>query len=412
MKKVKTETAIEVRNVFKTFKIPLDGGRNIKQRIVQIFKKNKGYREFSPLNGISFTINKGEFFGIVGRNGSGKSTLLKTMAGIYSADKGSIKVNGKLVPFIELGVGFNGELTGRENVYLNGALLGFSRDEIANMYDEIVEFAELHDFMEEQLKNYSSGMQVRLAFSIAIQAKGDILLLDEVLAVGDSAFQQKCYDYFGKLKRSGRTVVLVTHNMTAVEQYCSKALLLENGKVLAIGTNIQIAEKYREIFIPDAAKANATDNAKKVHRTQGGLKIEAVDIVQGDVSTTVLRAFEPFTIRVTFRSDKKIGPGACGVNIVNSRNVLVLATGTGGRYDDELSIKEGLSSIEFIVKQNIFTEDNYSINLAFARGDKNSSQELIYQETEVIKFSIRGVVSRPHSLVHPEVDVAIYKGKT
>lgn len=411
MKKIKTESAIEVRGVFKTFKIPLDSGRNIKQRIVHLFKKNKGYRYFSPLNGISFTINKGEFFGIVGRNGSGKSTLLKTMAGIYSADKGSIKVNGKLVPFIELGVGFNGELTGRENVYLNGALLGFSRDEIANMYDEIVEFAELHDFMEEQLKNYSSGMQVRLAFSIAIQAKGDILLLDEVLAVGDSAFQQKCYDYFGKLKRSGRTVVLVTHNMTAVEQYCSKALLLENGKVLAMGTNIQIAEKYREIFIPDAAKINATNNLKKTHSAQRGIKIDSIDIVQENNSTTVVRAFKPFSIRISFKSEENVGPSACGINVVNSRNILVLATGVGAQHDTkELSIKKGLNGIEFIIKQNVFTEDNYSINLALARGDKNSSQELIYQETEVVNFSIRGVVNRPHSLVHPEVDVIVRKG--
>lgn len=239
-----SDIAIRVRDLHKTFRIPLEGGNNLKQRIVNFSKRKKGYREFSPLNGISFEIKKGEFFGIVGRNGSGKSTLLKTIAGIYEADKGHVTVNGKLVPFIELGVGFNPELTGRENVYLNGALLGFSREEMTAMYDEIVDFAELHDFMDEKLKNYSSGMQVRLAFSIAIRAEGDILLLDEVLAVGDSAFQEKCYDYFDKIKRQKKTIILVTHSMSIVNNYCTKALYLKDGKVDLIGSPEEVANRY------------------------------------------------------------------------------------------------------------------------------------------------------------------------
>ena len=176
-------------NVVKSFRVPLEGSSGLKQKLINGLKGIRGYRDFTPLNNISFEVNEGDFFGIVGKNGSGKSTLLKTIAGIYMPNKGLIEVHGTLVPFIELGVGFNPELTGRENVYLNGALLGFSRKEISNLYNEIVDFAELSEFMEERLKNYSSGMQVRLAFSIAIKARGDILLLDEVLAVGDSAFQ-------------------------------------------------------------------------------------------------------------------------------------------------------------------------------------------------------------------------------
>lgn len=253
--------AIRVRNLHKTFRIPLEGGNNLKQRIVNFARHKKGYREFSPLNGVNFEVKKGEFFGIVGRNGSGKSTLLKTIAGIYGADKGSVEIDGKLVPFIELGVGFNQDLTGRENVFLNGALLGFSREEMAAMYDDIVEFAELDDFMDERLKNYSSGMQVRLAFSIAIRAKGDILLLDEVLAVGDSAFQEKCYDYFDKAKRQNKTIILVTHSMSTVKNYCTRALYLKDGEVKLIGTPEEVANKYEIENFDTGRKTKKTDSS-------------------------------------------------------------------------------------------------------------------------------------------------------
>lgn len=246
MAEQKTTIIVKVSNVKKTFRIPLEGSTGLKQRLINNFKGRKGYREFTPLNDISFEVKQGEFFGIVGKNGSGKSTLLKTLAGIYAPVAGSVEVKGSLVPFIELGVGFNPELTGKENIYLNGALLGFSRKEINSMYDEIVNFAELADFMEERLKNYSSGMQVRLAFSIAIQAKGDILLLDEVLAVGDAAFQQKCFDYFEELKRDKRTIILVTHDMGAVKRFCDRAMMLADGKIEKIGTPEEVADLYTE----------------------------------------------------------------------------------------------------------------------------------------------------------------------
>lgn len=239
-----SKAIVEISKLTKSFKIPLEASSGIKQQLINILKGRKGYRVFTPLKDISFTINEGDFFGIVGRNGSGKSTLLKTIAGIYTPNSGNIKVHGSLVPFIELGVGFNPELTGRENIFLNGALLGFSHEEMESMYSAIVEFAELEDFMEERLKNYSSGMQVRLAFSIAIRAHADILLLDEVLAVGDEAFQKKCYSYFDKLKREKRTVILVTHDMAAVERFCTKAAFIEDGHVKMIGKPYRIAAAY------------------------------------------------------------------------------------------------------------------------------------------------------------------------
>ena len=239
-----SKAIVEISKLTKSFKIPLEASSGVKQQLINILKGRKGYRVFTPLKDISFTINEGDFFGIVGRNGSGKSTLLKTIAGIYTPNSGNVKVHGSLVPFIELGVGFNPELTGRENIFLNGALLGFSHEEMESMYSAIVEFAELEDFMEERLKNYSSGMQVRLAFSIAIRAHADILLLDEVLAVGDEAFQKKCYSYFDKLKREKRTVILVTHDMAAVERFCTKAVFIEDGHVKMIGKPYRIAAAY------------------------------------------------------------------------------------------------------------------------------------------------------------------------
>ncbi|MDT2820793.1 ABC transporter ATP-binding protein [Enterococcus devriesei] len=241
---MKNEIAVKVEHVRKTFRLPTESTTSLKRTMVNFFKGIKGYREQEVLKDISFEVNKGDFFGVVGRNGSGKSTLLKIISQIYVPEQGTVEINGKLVSFIELGVGFNPELTGKENVYLNGAMLGFSENEIANMYDDIVEFAELKDFMNQKLKNYSSGMQVRLAFSVAIQAQSDILVLDEVLAVGDEAFQRKCNDYFMQARADKKTIILVTHSMEAVRKYCNKALMIDKGEVKVLGTPDEVANQY------------------------------------------------------------------------------------------------------------------------------------------------------------------------
>jgi len=237
------ELAIKIDGVGKTFKLPHEKQSSLKGTLINFYRRKKGYETQRALNEISFEVKKGEFFGIVGRNGSGKSTLLKILAGIYEPTRGTIEIRGKLTPFIELGVGFNPELTGRENVFLNGALLGFSRKEVKKLYKPIVAFAELGRFMDQKLKNYSSGMQVRLAFSIAIQANTDILVLDEVLAVGDAAFQQKCFDYFERLKKDKKTIVIVTHDMSAVKRFCDRAVLIDQGDLKLIGSPDEVARK-------------------------------------------------------------------------------------------------------------------------------------------------------------------------
>jgi ABC-2 type transport system ATP-binding protein len=239
------KTVVKVDQLYKSFKLPTEKASSIKQAFVNWAKGVRGYKEQEVLKGISFTVEKGDFFGIVGRNGSGKSTLLKLLSQIYVPDSGDITINGSLVSFIELGVGFNSELTGHDNVYLNGALLGFSSAEVDAMYDDIVDFAELHDFMNQKLKNYSSGMQVRLAFSCAIRAKSDILILDEVLAVGDEAFQRKCNDYFDAIsKDQNQTVLLVTHDMESVKRYCNKAVLIKDGIITVSGAPRDVADQY------------------------------------------------------------------------------------------------------------------------------------------------------------------------
>lgn len=264
------DIAIKVDDVSKTFRLPHEKNNSVKGAILNFYRRRKTYEKQRALDGVSFEVKKGEFFGIVGRNGSGKSTLLKMLAGIYSPSHGAIQVNGKLTPFIELGVGFNPELTGRENVFLNGALLGFSRKEMRTRYKKIVEFAELERFMDQKLKNYSSGMQVRLAFSIAIQAKSEILILDEVLAVGDEAFQKKCIDIFESYKSRKQTVVLVTHDMSTVKRFCTRAMLLHDGNVITEGDPSKVANAYTELntraIDKDIAKQDALRMSKHTAR--------------------------------------------------------------------------------------------------------------------------------------------------
>ncbi|HEV3001479.1 MAG TPA: ABC transporter ATP-binding protein [Solirubrobacteraceae bacterium] len=244
--------AVEVSGISKTFTIPRERVHTFKERALHPLRR-AGHDELRALQDVSFQVEPGEFFGIVGRNGSGKSTLLKCLAGIYKTDYGRIYVNGRLSTFIELGVGFNMDLAARDNVLLNATMLGVSQREARRRFDQILEFAELEEFVDLKLKNYSSGMLVRLAFAVMIQVDADILLIDEVLAVGDAAFQQKCYDEFARIRRQGTTVLLVTHDMASVKRFCDRAMLLEHGRVVEIGDPDRVGNRYLELnFDPDA----------------------------------------------------------------------------------------------------------------------------------------------------------------
>jgi ABC-type polysaccharide/polyol phosphate transport system ATPase subunit len=260
LSEVSTHAAIEVQDVWKSFSIPHQNRTSIKEHFLHPLTRTT-YETQHALRGVSLAVAQGEFFGIVGGNGSGKSTLLKVVAQIYRHDQGNVLVNGRLSPFIELGVGFNPELTARDNVQINAALLGLSRSETRDRFDEIIAFSELGRFVDQKLKNFSSGMQVRLAYSIAIQVDFDILLLDEVLAVGDEHFQAKCFTTFERFRAEGKTVVLVTHDLSSVNRFCDRVLWIDQGEARMTGPAADVTAAYRRHALEDPANPIALDDA-------------------------------------------------------------------------------------------------------------------------------------------------------
>ncbi len=394
------QIAVKVDHVSKYFKLPTEATNSLRTALVNRFKGIKGYKEQHVLKDISFEVEKGDFFGILGRNGSGKSTLLKIISEIYVPEKGTVTIDGKLVSFIELGVGFNPELTGRENVYMNGAMLGFSTAEIDAMYDDIVDFAELHEFMNQKLKNYSSGMQVRLAFSVAIKAQGDILILDEVLAVGDEAFQRKCNDYFQERKKSGKTTILVTHDMGAVKKYCNKAVLIENGLVKAIGDPFDVSDQY------------SFDNLESNSHYHG-------DEDEGLVTTEV----EDFTARLL--SPKKVTPDD-EVVIEFSFNLLDesvnphiafsfvdISTGNGLYNDNSMDIPlSGVGPKKITYKCKLPYFNHVKLRLVAFLRDENQENLAILSTTNPPVFSIDRVVDRTNrSELDSSTGLLIRQGK-
>ncbi len=310
---------IVVKKLYKSFKLPHEKSSSLKQSVLSF--SGKRYENFKALNNIEFEIKKGEFFGIVGRNGSGKSTLLKLLAGIYKPTKGTISISGRLTPFIELGVGFNPELTGRDNIYLNGAILGLNQKEIENIFDEIVEFAELEKFIDQRLKNYSSGMQVRLAFSIAIRAQSDILLIDEVLAVGDAVFQKKCFEYFNELKREGRTVVFVSHDTGTMLKYCDRGLFIDDGQQKYLGKIADVIDAYRSVLISDQEKLSQNESRSGKHKKeQKPVKVMSAVTKSANKAQKKFKYGEDITIDLTIKKNSSVsGPIniAMGIYFVN-----------------------------------------------------------------------------------------------
>jgi len=238
--------AVCVADVSKTFRYSREAMHTLKERALHPLRR-RPQEEIHALRSVGLEVGQGEFFGIVGRNGSGKSTLMKCIAGIYSIDEGNIFLRGRLAPFIELGVGFNPELTARDNVSINAIMLGLTPAQARARYDSIIEFAELEEFQDLRLKNYSSGMQVRLAFAVMVHVDADILLIDEVLAVGDVAFQQKCHDALQAVRDEGRTILLVTHDMNAVQRFCDRAVLLEEGRMVELGEPRSVCRRYEQL---------------------------------------------------------------------------------------------------------------------------------------------------------------------
>ncbi|HEM5142834.1 TPA: ATP-binding cassette domain-containing protein [Streptococcus suis] len=359
------EIALKVESVSKTFKLPTESTQSLRTTLVNYFRGIKGYKEQQVLKDISFEVEKGDFFGIVGRNGSGKSTLLKIISQIYVPEKGKVSVNGTLVPFIELGVGFNPELTGRENIYLNGALLGFTRSEIDSMYDDIVEFAELEEFMDQKLKNYSSGMQVRLAFSIAIKAEGDILVLDEVLAVGDEAFQRKCFEYFASLKKQKKTVILVTHDMASVQRFCTKAMMIDSGEISIIGDPNMVAGKYtlRNVEHRNDSKKVEGETVEKGEQRKNSIDVLSIRTKNSSKATDTFYLTDDILVEVKYKVNKP-STFTIGTSFRDYGDNLV--AGIGSIVDMALlSKEEGEYLAECRIPASQFIKGEYSVNVSF-----------------------------------------------
>lgn len=395
-------TVIKVEHVSKEFKLPHEKQGSIKGALIGLIRGGKRtFERQEVLKDVSFEIKKGEFFGIVGRNGSGKSTLLKMLAGIYMPTKGHIQVNGKLTPFIELGVGFNPELTGRENVFLNGALLGFNRAEMESMYDDIVAFAELEKFMDQKLKNYSSGMQVRLAFSIAIRAKTDILLIDEVLAVGDAAFQAKCFDYFYKLKDSDTTVIFVSHDRGSLERFCARGVLIDNGKLLVDGPIDEVLSKYDPIVLGQVQGGEG-----RVDGGDGSVELQSIKLLD-DKQSTVTKALygQPLTLEIVLKFNEETASPIPGITIwkqgvneaVYAANNLTESKGELGKIARNSEIKLSIK-----VPQEI-NDGQYRVEVGVAN---KAATHYYIQEKEALTFKIVGS-RNPHSILATQKNMII-----
>ncbi len=319
---------ITVDGLHKSFHVPDQRASSILGRVAHPMRQIS-YRELHALRGITFQVHRGEFFGIVGRNGSGKSTLLKVLASIYRADSGRIRMAGRLAPFIELGVGFNPELTARENVELNGVMMGLGRREARRRLDSVLEFAELHDFVDLKLKNYSSGMMVRLAFSVMVQADADIMLVDEVLAVGDAAFAQKCTDVFREKRDAGKTLILVTHDMATVQAFCDRAMLIHDGEQRYLGDPEEAALRYYRLNFAQAHDPGRTDGS--------GPDVELVDVwIENSAGKRVqeLPAGGEFRFHLIARAGRTLPAPAFGFELLNVDGTTVLGFGEALERDD------------------------------------------------------------------------------
>jgi len=397
---------IKVENINKTFKLPHEKNTSIKNIIINPLRKRTFERQ-QVLKNINIDIKKGEFFGIIGRNGSGKSTLLKLMAGIYSPDSGLIHINGNLTPFIELGVGFNPELTGRENVYLNGALLGFNRKEMKDMYDEIVEFAEIKKFMDQKLKNYSSGMQVRLAFSIAIRVNTDILIIDEVLAVGDILFQEKCFQVFKNIKKSKTTVVFVSHDLNSLKEFCDRIAIIDRGKLVDIGDPSKMVMEY-EALVAETEDVSHEEYDKHEEITKsrsrpgtGDYNIEKVEVINNDGKKAKhLLENESFTVRVYYRSNKNIPSFVCGISITDIDGVSLIGPNTKDSKFKLPGIKpQSEGYINAFFSTNLLSSGVYFITVGLF--DSLVSKPLDYYE-KAVKFKIIGGANHGKFNIEPK----------
>jgi ABC-2 type transport system ATP-binding protein len=400
--------AIQVEDLHKSFRIPTQRVDSLKERFVRPFAARE-YRELHALGGISFEIRQGEFFGIVGRNGSGKSTLLKLLASIYRADSGRIRIAGRLAPFIELGVGFNQELTARENVVLNGVMMGLTPKEVRRRLDGVIDFAELREFADLKLKNYSSGMLVRLAFAVMMEADADVLLIDEVLAVGDAAFQQKCADAFREMKTAGKTIVLVTHEMSSVEEYCHRGMLIHDGDIAYLGEPEEVGRRYLRLNFEGEGAAIGAGLGEEAQEAE---MVKLLDARLVDVDGKRVKSAEhgeKLRIQIEIEPRRDFAALAVGYLLVNADgvNVCQLRAPIGG--DPPPAIKAGERLQVETEIDNVLGPGHYFVQCGINRALEGGVALDVHRALDFIVYGAahdRGVVSLPNETTTVVVEEA------
>jgi ABC-type polysaccharide/polyol phosphate transport system ATPase subunit len=389
--------ALAVDAVSKSFRVPEEAAHTLKERVLHPLRRSR-HNTFEALQDIDFDVGQGEFFGIVGRNGSGKSTLLKCMAGIYAVDRGRIWCRGRLSTFIELGVGFNPDLAARDNVVLNGIMLGLTPREARARYDQVVEFAELEEFQDLKLKNYSSGMHVRLAFSVAIQVDADILLIDEVLAVGDASFQQKCFDVFNEMRDAGRTIVFVTHDMGAVNRFCHRAMLLERGKIVALGDPEVVADRYLELnFERETAAAPApspialqlAEQRRSERPGDGFARVDSAWLEDelGRANNSVQQGKE-LALKCLVRFHRDVEDPAVTLTIENEEHTAVVVVTTMNEHERTGLYKAGEEAVFAFWFHNVLAPTRYFATITVAH--RGSGLDLIDRFVREYSFVVTG----------------------
>ncbi|HYV16944.1 MAG TPA: ABC transporter ATP-binding protein [Conexibacter sp.] len=392
--------AVVVRNVKKAFKLPHQQYHTLKERALHPFRKDT-FDVLQAVDDVDFEIAEGEFFGIVGRNGSGKSTLLKCLAGIYDIDEGDLHVRGRLSPFIELGVGFNMDLTARDNVMINAIMLGLTRQQARERFDDIIAFAGLEDFLDLKLKNYSSGMTVRLAFSVAIQVDAEVILIDEVLAVGDAAFQQKCFDEFHRLKDAGRTILFVTHDMSSVERFCDRAVLLEKGRMIDLGEPAAIARRYHELNFGRTVHQLAEGDGEERF---GDRSAEIVDAWFEDAAgarISELTHGKPCRVCMEARFHEPIEDPVFGFTLRNDVGATIFATSTDLSDVATGGFAAGETVVVRLAFDNVMTQSTYTVTPSIARAGLGA--DALDLRADLAKLVVHGgpwtgaVVNLPHT---------------
>ncbi len=361
----------------------------------------KDVRLLKALDGVSFDIHQGEFFGIVGRNGSGKSTLLKLLASIYRADAGRIRMAGRLAPFIELGVGFNLDLSARENVVLNGVMMGLTPRETRERLDAVIEFAELEEFVDLKLKNYSSGMLIRLAFSVMLQADADVLLVDEVLAVGDASFQQKCADAFHEMKARGKTIILVTHEMTTVHNYCDRAMLINDGKIQHLGDPDEVGRQYLRLNFEkaaDPAALAAAQGSEDVRLLAAWIEDENGKHQENCEHGEILR------MRVKLEILRRTSGLGVGFIIADADGVAVFQFGTTIKDEDgnRLELQAGTEVTVRAEIENLLLPGRYFAHCGISNTESGTTSLYVHDAFDFVVFgshpSTHGFVALPHEI--------------